>query len=329
MPQVVLFEETGGADVLRLVEAPPVEPGAGEVRIRVAAVGLNRAEVLFREGRYHEKPEFPSRIGYEASGTIDAIGPGVEGLTIGARVSTIPSFSMGRYGVYGEQAIVPAHAAARYPERLTPVQAAAVWMPYVTAYGALIEYGGLKEGDVALITAASSSVGLAAIQIAKSRRARVIATTRGAAKKEFLLRAGADCVVVTDAEDLADAVMDATQGAGANVIFDPVVGPFLPRLAAAAAAGAMIFLYGVLASEDAVFPLFPSLAKGLTFRGYTLMEITKDPVRRERARAFVYRGLEDGVLEPVIDRTFPLCEVADAHRHMESNRQMGKIVVEV
>ncbi len=328
MPKVILFDETGGADVLRVAEAPVAEPGEGEVRIKVAAIGINRAEVMFREGQYHEKPQFPSRLGYEASGTIDALGAGVAGWAVGERVSTIPSFSIGKYGVYGEQAIVPAYAAARYPDRLTPVQGAAIWMPYTTAYGALVEYGGVGEADTALITAASSSVGLAAIQIAKSAGARVIATTRGAEKRDFLLQAGADGVVVTDDVDLADVVMEATDSVGATIIFDPVVGPFLPKLAAAAAPRATIFVYGVLAPADAVFPLFPSLAKGLTFRGYTLMEITKDAEKRERAKKFIYQGLESGVLSPVIDRTFPLEEMAQAHRYMESNRQMGKIVVE-
>ncbi len=329
MPKVVLLHETGSADVLRLSEVPLVEPGEGEVRIAVEAIGLNRAEVMFREGKYHEKPVFPSRIGYEACGTIDAVGPGVKGLALGERVSTIPSFSMGEHGVYGESAIVPAHAAARFPERLTSAEGAAMWMQYMTAYGALVEYGQVKEGDSVLITAASSSVGLGAIQIAKSAGARVIATTRGAEKKEFLLGAGADHVVVTDEEDLADSVMQITGGVGANIIFDPVVGPFLAKLADAAAARAIIFVYGVLAPVDAVFPLFPALAKGLTFRGYTLMEITKDAEKRERAKKFICDGLESGAFTPLIAKTFPLEDMAGAHRYMESNQQMGKIVVEV
>lgn len=329
MPRAVLFHETGSADALRLEEVPLAEPREGEVRVRVEAIGLNRAEVMFREGAYPEKPAFPSRIGYEASGTIDAVGVGVEGFAVGERVSTIPAFSMGEHGVYGEFAVVPARAAARYPARLTPVQAAAIWMPYITAYGALVEYGGVGEADAALITAASSSVGLAAIQIAKAAGARAIAATRGADKKDFLLEAGADFVVVTGEEALADSVMEITEGAGASIVFDPVVGPSLAKLADAAAPRAMIFLYGALAPGDAVFPLFPALPKGLTFRGYTLMEITKDAEKRERAKKFIREGLESGAFRPVIDRTFPLDQVAEAHRYMESNRQRGKIVLEV
>ena len=128
MPKIVRFHETGEADVLRLEELPDSQPGKGEVRLKVAAIGLNRAEVMFRQGVYLENPELPSRLGYEAAGTVDAVGPGVHGIQIGDRVSTIPSFSMTQYGVYGEIAIVPAHAVAHYPETLSAVEGTAIWM---------------------------------------------------------------------------------------------------------------------------------------------------------------------------------------------------------
>ena len=112
MPKQVLFYETGGADVLKVEELPLKEPGQGEVRLKVEAIGLNRAEIMFRNGQYLQAPEFPSRLGYEAAGVIDAIGPDVTGVKVGDRVSTILAFSMGQYGVYGESAIVPVHAVA-------------------------------------------------------------------------------------------------------------------------------------------------------------------------------------------------------------------------
>ena len=329
MPKAVLFDELGGADVMRVAEVPDLEPGEGEVRIKVEALGLNRAEILFREGFYHDKPVFPSRIGYEACGAIDAVGPGVEDLAVGDRVSTIPCFSMVEHGVCGEQAVVPAFAAARYPDNLSPAEGASIWMQYFTAYGALIEFGGVKEGHTVLLTAASSSVGVAAIQIAKSVGARVIATTRGAGKKDFILGAGADHAVVTDDEDLAERVMDITGGAGADVTFDPVVGSSLAKLADAAAYQGTIFLYGRLSPEAAEIPLFPALRRGLTFRCYTIMEITKFPEKRERGKKFIYDGLASGALRPIIARTFPLDDTVGAYKYMESNQQMGKIVVEV
>ncbi len=329
MPKIIRFHETGGADVLKIEALPLSEPGEGEVRLKVEAIGLNRAEVMFRRGQYLEEPELPSRLGYEAAGTVDAVGPGINDIRIGDRVSTIPGFSMGQYGVYGESAIVPADAVARYPDNLSVIEGTAIWMQYLTAFGALVEFGQLKKDDTVLITASSSSVGLAAIQIARAADALVIATTRGADKKQFLLDAGAEHVIVTDEEDLAERVMAITSGNGASIIFDPVGGPLLEKLADAAASGATIFEYGALSPEPTIFPLFSSLKKGLTIRGYTLFEIVKDAGKFARGKQYVYDGLQSGMLKPVIDRTFSLDAIADAHRYMESNQQKGKIVVTV
>jgi NADPH:quinone reductase-like Zn-dependent oxidoreductase len=329
LPRIVRFHETGDADVLEIEEMASEEPGQGEVRLKVEAFGLNRAEVLFRQGLYLEAPNLPSRIGYEAAGVVEAIGPGVEDLKVGDRVSTIPSFSMRQYGVYGESAVVPAYAAAVYPTHLSVSEAAAVWMPYMTAYGALIALGKLQPEQVALITAASSSVGLAAIQIAKSVGALAVATTRGTDKKSFLLEAGADQVIVTDEEDMAEKMKSIGSGSGANLVFDPVAGPFLEKLARAAAPGATIFEYGSLSMEPTPYPLFDALGKGLGIRGYLLFEIVRNPEMMAAGKQFVTAGLTSGALKPTVDRTFPLEKIVDAHRYMESNRQKGKIVVTV
>jgi len=329
MPRIVRFHETGEADVLKLEETPLVEPGAGEVRLKVEAIGLNRAEVLFRQGLYLEAPELPSRIGYEAAGVVDAVGADVHDIKVGDRVSTIPSFSMRQYGVYGESAVVPAFAAAPYPDTLSAEAAAAIWMPYMTAYGALIALGKLQPEQTVLITAASSSVGLAAIQIVKSVGAMAVATTRGADKKDFLLEAGADHVIVTDEEDMAEQMKTIGTGKGANLVFDPVAGPFLEKLARAAAPGATIFEYGLLSGQPTPFPLIDALGKGLSVRGYVLFEIVQKSDLLAAGKQFVTAGLTSGALKPVIDRTFKLEEIANAHRYMESNQQKGKIVVTV
>ena len=329
MPRVVRFHETGAADVLKLEETALQEPGPGEIRLKVEAFGLNRAEVLFRQGLYLEAPELPSRIGYEAAGVVDAVGPGVEAIKIGDRMSTIPSFSMRRYGVYGESAVVPAYAAATYPGHLSAREAAAIWMPYMTAYGALIALGQLQPEQVALITAASSSVGLAAIQIAKSIGALAVATTRGPDKKPFLQEAGADHVIVTDEEDMAERMKAIGSGKGADLVFDPVAGPFLEKLARASAPGATIFEYGSLSMAPTPYPLFDALGKGLSVRGYVLFEIVQNPELLAAGKQFVTAGLTSGALKPTVDRTFPLEEIVEAHRYMESNRQKGKIVVTV
>ncbi|PYM03370.1 MAG: NADPH:quinone reductase, partial [Candidatus Rokuibacteriota bacterium] len=226
MPRIVRFHQTGGPEVLKIEEEPLVQPKQGEVRLRVQALGLNRAEAMFRSGAYLEVPQLPSRLGYEAAGVVDAIGPGVSSVKIGDRVSTIPAFSLNAHGVYGESAVVPALAVASYPEHFTPEQGSAVWMQFMTAWIGLIERGQLEKGQIALITAASSSVGLAAIQIGKATGAITIAVTRRENKRARLLEAGADHVVVTEQEDLPARVAAVTGGKGANLIFDSVSGPY-------------------------------------------------------------------------------------------------------
>jgi len=325
--KVVRFYETGSADVLTIEDCPVLEPGAGELRIKVDAIGLNRADIMFREGQYLEAPTFPSRLGYEASGTVTMTGPDVSDVSIGDRVSTIPAFSQGKYGVYGESAIVPVHAVARYPENLSVIEGASIWMQYLTAYGGLVEVGNINRGDTVMITAASSSVGLAAIQVAKKIGAKTIAVTRGGDKQPFLLDAGADHVIVTDEQNLVDAAKDITDGHGVDLAFDPIGGAMLPQLADAAAAQGTIIEYGALAPEPTPYPLFAALSKSLTIRGYVLFEITLDPERLRLAKGFVYDGLASGDLKPLIDKTFSLDKIVAAHQYMESNCQKGKIVI--
>lgn len=328
MPKIVRFHEVGDASVLKLEELPKPRPGESEVLLKVEAIGLNRAEVMFRSGKYLDTPRFPSLIGYEASGVVEAVGPGVTGLRLGDRVSSIPAFPMTKYGSYGEYAVFPASAIAPYPQNLSPVEGAAIWMQYVTAYG-VIEFGGLQKGQTFLVTAAASSVGLAAIQIAKLVGAISIATTRNQSKAKALADAGADFVINTETEDLVDRVQNITDGRGFALAFDPIAGPGLETLAIAAGQGATIIEYGALDPRPTPFPLFVAIRKGLDIRGYTLFQITTDPERLAAARKFVTEGLSAGVLKPVIARTFKLDEIAAAHRYMESNEQIGKIVVTV
>lgn len=327
--KIVRFHKTGGPEVLELEETPLPEPGKGEVRLRVQAIGLNRAEIMFRKGRYLIQPQLPSRNGYEAAGIVDAVGPGVDQKLLGKKYSTVPCFNLSQYGVYGEVAIVPAFALASYPEKLTPIEATSIWMQYLTAYGALVHYGKITKNDFVIITAASSSVGVAAIEIVKAEGAVSIATTRNSKKKESLLKLGADHVIVTDEEDLPTRVKEITGGKGARIIFDPIGGKGIEKLAEAAAPGGIIFAYGALASEPTPFPLFIALSKGLTIRGYTLFEIVSVPELRAKAEKYVFDHLQAGNFKPKIAHTFPLSQIVDAHKYMESNEQIGKIVVTV
>ena len=202
MSRIIRFHQTGGPEVLRIDEVEVRAPKAGEVRIAVKALGLNRAESMFRLGQYIEEPRFPARLGYEASGTVEAVGEGVQGFQVGDAVSTIPAFMQNDYGVYGEVALVPAAAVAKHPASLSWEEAAAIWMQYATAYGALIDIAQLKAADAVLIPAASSSVGLAAIQIANLVGAMPIALTRTNAKRQALVDAGASHVIATEEQDL-------------------------------------------------------------------------------------------------------------------------------
>jgi len=329
MARVVRFHKIGGPEVLRVEEVAVAQPRKGEVQISIKALGLNRAESMFRSGQYLENPKLPARLGYEAAGTVAAIGPGVQGFKVGDAVSTIPSFSLNDYGLYGDLANAPVHAVTHYPASLSWVEAAAVWMQYLTAYGALIDIAKLTKGDTILIPAASSSVGLAAIQIAKRVGAVPVALTRGQSKRQALLDAGAAYVIASDEQDLVKEVLGITGGKGARVVFDPVGGPTFSKLAQATARLGILFLYGALSTEPTPLPLFDVLAKWITIRGYVMMEITSDSERLERAKKFVNDGLAEGSFKPLVARTFPLDRIVEAHRYLESNQQIGKIVVTV
>lgn len=327
--KIVRFHKAGGPEVLQVEDLPIPEPAAGEVRLRVKAIGLNRAEVMFRNDQYLYRPLFPSKLGYEASGIVEAVGPGVDTGLIGKTMSSVPAFAANAYGVYGEVAILPANALAAYPSKLSYAEGTSIWMQYITAYGALVHHGRIAKGDYVLITAASSSVGIAAIEIAKAEGAVSIATTRTPKKKAELLSAGADHVIVTEEEDLVSRVKEITSNKGAQIIFDSIGGPGLESLAQAAAQAGTIFVYGVLSPEPTPYPLFAALMKSLKFQGYTLFELTQNADLLPQATEYVYKGIESGQLSPRIDRTFTLSEIVDAHRYMEQNQQIGKIVVTV
>ncbi len=329
MSRVVRFHRVGGPEVLQIDEVPDRALKEGELRVRIEAIGLNRAEQMFRLGVYLETPNLPATNGYEASATVLELGPGVSGFAVGEPVSVIPAFSLNAYGVYADVAVVPAYAVVKRPRGLTAVEAAAVWMAYITAYGALIDVGKVGKGDAVVIPAASSSVGLAAIQIVNSVGGVSIATTRTSAKAAALKAAGAAHVVATEEQDIAEAVNTITGGKGARVVFDPVAGPGVEKLAQVLSPGGTLFLYGLLSLQPTPFPFGPALLKNLNVRGYTLFEIATDPTRREAAIAFITQGLEAGTLNPVIAKTFAFDQIVEAHRYLESNVQFGKIVVTV
>jgi NADPH:quinone reductase-like Zn-dependent oxidoreductase len=329
MSKIVRFHSLGGPENLKIEEAALREPGEGEVKLRVQAVGLNRAESGFMRGRYFETPQLPSRIGYEAAGIVEAVGPGVDRGWVGKPVATIPGFSMSKYGVLGEEAIVPADSLGEYPAKLSPAQAAAIWMQYLTAYGALITYGALKRGEFVLITAASSSVGLAAIQIVNGEGAIPIAATRTSNKRDELLSLGAAHVIATEEEDVAKQVNAITGDKGARIIFDPVGGPGVEKLVEAAAYHGILFVYGSLSQQPTPFPHRSAVYKGLSMRAYSLLELRREPELLKTAKQYVFDRLEDGRFHPKIAKTFPLAQSIEAYQYLESNQQVGKVIITI
>lgn len=327
MPKAVRFDELGGPEVLKIEDVPAREPGPGEARLKVATVGLNRAESMYFHGHYLEQATLPSGLGYEVYGTVEAVGPDVDKSLIGKKVATIPGYSMNKYPSLAEVAVVPAHVLAAVPESLSPEEATAVWMQYGTAYGPLVTFGKVGAGDFVIITAASSSVGLAAIQIVKAQGGKSIATTRTSKKKQELLELGADYVIATEEEDLPARVKEITGGRMARVVFDPVGGDYMNVLGQATANGGHIFLYGMLSGKPTPFPM-ATFARGVNMRGTSISESSR-PDTVEEMKKYIFDHLADGTFKPKIAKTFPFADAVKAYQYLESNQQVGKIVITV
>lgn len=329
MARIIRFHKFGGPDVLRIEDMDIPAPGPGQIQIRVKALGINRAEALLRSGTYIETAPLPSGLGLEAAGIIEAVGEGAGGFAPGDAVSIIPPISMVRSPAYGELVTFPAGSIVRHPPTLSWEEAASLWMAYLTAYGALIDIARLSRGEFVAITAASSSVGLAAIQITNVIGAIPIAITRTSSKRLALQEAGAAHVIASQEEDLETRLKEITGEAGVRVVLDAVAGPIFDPLTAAMSSGGMLIEYGGLSPQPTPFPLPAVLGKCLLLRGYLVHEIIRDPTRLRAAKTFIFEGLASGALKPVIARTFPFEQIVEAHRFLESNEQFGKVVVTV
>jgi NADPH:quinone reductase-like Zn-dependent oxidoreductase len=329
MSRTIKFKKAGGPEVLEFIETQIPTPGPREVRIKVKAIGINRAESMWRNDAYIEPVMFPAGLGYEAAGIVDRVGKEVTDFAAGDAVNLIPSFSMNEYFTYGEVIIAPNYAIVRHPKSLSFPEAASIWMMFVTAYGALIEDARVTKRDFVIIPAASSSVGLAAIQIANYAGATSIALTRNSEKRSQLLKAGAAHVIATEEVDLVQDVMRITDGKGARVAFDPVGGPTFPKLHAALAFQGIVYIYGALSEGVTPLPVLGMIAKMTTVKAHNIWLTSGDAVRQKAAVEFILKGIEVGALKPVIDRIFKFDNIMEAHRYLETNRQFGKIVVTV
>ena len=324
MPRVVVFDEFGGPDVMHVVEEPIVEPAAGEVRVRIEAFAVNRLDQMMRSGTSPATDPLPhARLGVEGTGVVDALGPEISGLEIGDPVilTAIPDASV--RGSYAEYTTVPATSVVARPAGLGITQAAAIWVAYSTAYGALVEKAGMRPGDHVLISAASGGVGRAAMQIANQIGAVPIAITRHTAKKDDLLAAGAAAVIATDQADVVEAVRHHTGGTGADIVLDLVMGPGQQDLLKAARPEGTLVAAGFLDPRPTPSPTGTSL----TIFHYQSFEHTLDVVVVKRMAAFLNAGLRLGALRPAIDKVFALDDVVEAHRHLEKGLHAGKKIV--
>ncbi len=325
MSMVVRFDAFGGPEVLRVETSEVRDPLAGEVRIDVAAFGLNRVEALYRSGGFGPV-RFPATIGYEAAGIVEAVGDGVTGLAAGDRVAVLYGLSMETYGTCADRIVYSAERVVKLPMGLSLIDAAASYMQYGTAF-ALVEIAGVAAGDHVVITAASSSVGIAAIQIANAHGAVSIAITRGRSKQAALEMVGAAHVIVADEEDPAERIHAITGGGGARIVFDAVAGPQLAAMLPAIAPEGIAIVYGMLGGTMLEAALAPVMLANLTIRGWSADLYTAREDRRRRLVDAINPALASGTLRPVIARTFALDRIVDAHRYLESNAQVGKIVV--
>jgi NADPH:quinone reductase-like Zn-dependent oxidoreductase len=329
MSRTIKFAQAGGPDVLEFIEMEVPSPGPHEVRIKVKAIGINRAESMWRNDKYVEPVKFPAGLGYEAAGIVDAVGKNVTDFAAGDIVSTIPVFSLNKYFTYGEVILVPDHAVVKHPESLSFVEAASVWMMFITAYGALIFDAQVKAGDYVILPAASSSIGLAAIQLANYAGATPIALTRTSDKKKRLHEAGAEHVIATQEQDVVAEVMRITNGNGARVAFDPVGGKDFPKLIRALTNQGIAYIYGALSEGDTPIPVLEMIPKMPTVKGYSVRLVLGDAARRKVAVEYVTKGLATGALKPVIDSIFKFEHMVEVHRYLENSGQFGKIVVTV
>ena len=323
MSRVVVFDEFGGPEVMHIVQEPVVEPGAGEVRVRIEAFAVNPLDQMMRSGTSPAVIPLPhARLGVEGTGVVDAFGPGVTGLEIGDPVilTAIPDASV--RGSYAEYTTVAASRVVPRPAGLGIAEAAAVWVAYSTAYGALVEKAGMRPGDHVLITAASGGVGRAAMQIANQIGAVPIAITRDTAKKDDLFAAGAAVVIATDHEDVPKAVRHHTGGAGADIVLDLVMGPGQQELLKAGRPGGSLVAAGFLDPRPTLFP-----RSALTIFSYRGFDYVLNDVVVKRMAAFMNAGVRLGALRPAIAKIFAFDDVVEAHRHLEKGLHAGKKLV--
>jgi len=314
----------GGPEVLKPVRLGRPAPGAGEILVKVAAAGINRPDVLQRQGGYPPPPGAPATPGLEIAGEVAAVGPATKRYRVGDKVcALVPGGGYAEYCVAAEDNALPV------PAGLSLVEAAGLPETFFTVWTNVFDRAGLKSGETFLVHGGSSGIGTTAIMLAKAFGATVMATAGSAEKCAACVSLGASLAIDYRKEDFVKAVKDATAGKGADVILDMVGGDYIPRNMAAAAMHGRIVSIAFLRGSKTEVDFLPMMLKRLTLTGSTLRP------RSVAEKAQIARSLEEkvwpllaqGTIKPQIYKTFPLAEAAQAHALMESSAHVGKIVL--
>ncbi|WP_434619938.1 NAD(P)H-quinone oxidoreductase [Azospirillum sp. B2RO_4] len=322
----VEITQPGGPEVLRPTRRPAPVPGPGEILVEVAAAGVNRPDTLQRQGRYDPPPGASDLPGLELSGTVIAIGEGVETWASGDKVCALVAG-----GGYAEYCVVPAVQALPVPAPLSMVEAAAVPETFFTVWTNVFERGALKRGETLLIHGGSSGIGTTAIQLAKAFGATVFTTAGSDDKCRACEELGADRAINYKTEDFVAVIREATGGRGVDVVLDMVGGDYIARDIEIMAVDGRHVSIAFLQGSKVSLNMAPVMTKRLTLTGSTLRARPVAEKGRIAAalREHVWPLLESGGIKPQIHTTFPLEQVDEAHRLMESSAHIGKIVLTV
>ena len=316
----------GDADVLRLAERDLPEVGAGEVLIRVAYAGVNRPDVLQRAGSYPPPRGASPHLGLEVAGVVAAVGQGVPEWQKGDRVCALVNG-----GGYAEYVAAPAGQVLPVPAGLSMAQAAALPETVLTVWANVVERGRLQTGETLLVHGGTSGIGVAAIQIAKALGARVFCTVGTPEKAGAAQKLGADAAIDYRRRDFMVEVSKLTEGRGVDVILDMVGGPYIERNLRSLALEGRLVQIAFMQTAKVEVDWMPLMLRRLTFTGSTLRaRSAEEKARLSRAvQDNVWPMVEDGRVQAVIDRVFPLDSAAEAHRRMESSDHVGKILLAV
>ena len=320
----------GGPEVLRPVERPVAEPGLNEVRVRVHAAGVNRPDLMQRQGKYPPPPGASDIPGLELAGIVESVGPILEGEpSRWAPGDSVCALVTG--GGYAESAIAPSPQCLPVPSGMTPVSAAAIPETYFTVWTNVFQRGQLATGETILIHGGSSGIGTTAIQLARAFGAMVYVTAGTDEKCRACQELGAEAAINYKTSDFVDVISQLTSGRGVNVILDMVGGDYLERNLKTLAVDGRLVQIGLQGGSRSNIDLRLVMQRRLTLTGSTLRNRSvaeKAAIARDLEK-HVWPLLASGTVKPIIDRTLPLEQAAEAHRLLESGEVVGKIVLTV